>query len=104
MLLTVLKFAREVHETSPIRQHMIRRILPTVEDYRTDDALKEYIKNGLGCVYHPVGTAAMMPQEDGGVVDPKLRVYGTENLRVVSVFHPKGPLVFLTTLTNVRPD
>ncbi|KAM5534074.1 hypothetical protein V8D89_012255 [Ganoderma adspersum] len=83
MLLAVLKFAREVYETSPIRQHVVRRVAPTVEDYRTDDSLKEYIKNGCGCVYHPVGTAAMMPQEDGGVVDPELRVYGTSNVRVV---------------------
>ena len=84
MLLAVLKFAREVYETSPIRQHVVRRVVPTVEDYQTDEALKEYIKNRCGCVYHPVGTAAMMPQNDGGVVDPELRVYGTENLRVVS--------------------
>ncbi len=83
MLLAVLKFAREVYETSPIRQHVVRRVAPTVEDYRTDDSLKEYIKNGCGCVYHPLGTAAMMPQKDGGVVDPELRVYGTSNVRVV---------------------
>ncbi|KAK1756614.1 oxygen-dependent choline dehydrogenase [Echria macrotheca] len=32
---------------------------------------------------HPVGTAAMMALEQGGVVDSKLRVYGIEGLRVV---------------------
>nr|XP_036578897.1 choline dehydrogenase [Colletotrichum truncatum]KAF6786280.1 choline dehydrogenase [Colletotrichum truncatum] len=32
---------------------------------------------------HPVGSAAMMPREWGGVVDNKLRVYGVEGLWVV---------------------
>lgn len=32
---------------------------------------------------HPVGTTAMMPRELGGVVDPTLKVYGVERLRVV---------------------
>ncbi|KAJ0422354.1 hypothetical protein BJY00DRAFT_311075 [Aspergillus carlsbadensis] len=40
------------------------------------------------------GTCAMMPREDGGVVDPSLKVYGTSNLRVVdaSIFPllPRG--------------
>ncbi|KAI1014234.1 hypothetical protein LB504_008747 [Fusarium proliferatum] len=31
---------------------------------------------------HPSGTAAMMPIELGGVVDPELMVYGTCNLRI----------------------
>jgi choline dehydrogenase-like flavoprotein len=35
-------------------------------------------------VYHPIGTAAMLPRSDGGVVDSSLKVYGTSNLRVVS--------------------
>ncbi|KAF2969249.1 hypothetical protein GQX73_g4370 [Xylaria multiplex] len=33
--------------------------------------------------HHPIGTASMMSRELGGVVDPKLRVYGTKNVRVV---------------------
>lgn len=51
------------------------------------DKLKEYIKNTCRPVFHPVGTAAMLPEEDGGVVDSKLKVYGTANLRVVRLFH-----------------
>ncbi|KAB8236626.1 GMC family oxidoreductase [Aspergillus alliaceus] len=33
--------------------------------------------------YHSCGTAAMLPREDGGVVGQDLKVYGTENVRVV---------------------
>ena len=33
--------------------------------------------------YHPIGTAAMMSRELGGVVSPELKVYGTSNVRVV---------------------
>lgn len=33
--------------------------------------------------YHPVGTAAMMAKELGGVLDENLRVYGTKNVRVI---------------------
>ncbi len=32
---------------------------------------------------HVLGTAAMMARELGGVVDPELRVYDTNNVRVV---------------------
>jgi choline dehydrogenase len=33
--------------------------------------------------YHPLGSAAMMSRDLGGVVDPQLKVYGTSNVRAV---------------------
>ncbi|KAF9018358.1 alcohol oxidase [Hymenopellis radicata] len=45
-------------------------------------ALAEITSN-FSPVFHPIGTAAMLPKELGGVVDTHLRVYGTVNLRVV---------------------
>jgi choline dehydrogenase-like flavoprotein len=47
------------------------------------DAAKEIVKERLLSTFHPTGTCAMMPREIGGVVDSRLRVYGTKNLRVV---------------------
>jgi choline dehydrogenase-like flavoprotein len=47
--------------------------------------------------YHPSGTCAMLPEEMGGVLNDRLLVYGTKNLRVVdaSIFPmiQKGPFV-----------
>lgn len=34
---------------------------------------------------HQIGSLAMRPKEDQGVVDPRLRVYGVKNLRVADV-------------------
>ncbi|KAF7968338.1 hypothetical protein HWV62_30963 [Athelia sp. TMB] len=38
---------------------------------------------GFTTEYHPVGTASMLPRNQGGVVDPTLKIYGTTNVRVV---------------------
>jgi choline dehydrogenase-like flavoprotein len=38
---------------------------------------------GFGVEYHTVGSSSMLPQDQGGVVDSSLRVYGTLNVRVV---------------------
>ena len=48
-----------------------------------EDALNEVISNGIRTEFHPSGTCAMLPLDHGGVVDSHLRVWGTQNLRVV---------------------
>lgn len=54
---------------------------PTIDsDVEIEKTMRESL---LGPSFdHPVGTAAMMPREWGGVVDTKLRVYGVEGLWV----------------------
>ncbi|KAL1963012.1 hypothetical protein VTN77DRAFT_8760 [Rasamsonia byssochlamydoides] len=55
---------------------------------------KELCKELVMSMYHVSGSCAMMPREDGGVVDPRLTVYATKNVRVVdaSIFPlvPRG--------------
>ncbi|KAF9895293.1 hypothetical protein FE257_000197 [Aspergillus nanangensis] len=55
---------------------------------------QELCKELVLTMYHLTGTCVMMPREDGGVVDPRLRVYGTANIRIVdaSIFplEPRG--------------
>ncbi|PYH91304.1 putative aryl-alcohol dehydrogenase [Aspergillus ellipticus CBS 707.79] len=57
--------------------------LHTPERLTDLDKAKELCKELVLSMYHSSGTCAMMPQEDGGVVDARLRVYGTSNIRVV---------------------
>jgi choline dehydrogenase-like flavoprotein len=46
------------------------------------ESAKKYLRDTVKTAYHFCGTAAMLPREKGGVVDERLRVYGTANLRV----------------------
>ncbi|KAJ0306243.1 hypothetical protein COL5a_003769 [Colletotrichum fioriniae] len=48
-----------------------------------DDAIFEYVKATTVPNWHASGTNRMLPLEDGGVVDPRLRVYGVQGLRIV---------------------
>ncbi len=41
-----------------------------------EDALNQVINNGIRTEFHPSGTLAMLPLEQGGVVDSHLRVWG----------------------------
>ncbi|XP_006464163.1 hypothetical protein AGABI2DRAFT_120938 [Agaricus bisporus var. bisporus H97] len=47
--------------------------------------LDEHISKNMVAMNHPVGTAAMMAREEGGVVDEELKVYGVEGLRVADL-------------------
>jgi len=50
----------------------------------SDEDIKEYIRGiATAGLFHPVGTAAMLPKPLGGVVDPELLVYGVKKLSIV---------------------
>ncbi|KAM6502869.1 alcohol oxidase [Amanita muscaria] len=82
MMVDAVKFIRKVAETSELGAIGRSELLPGTE-VQTDDQIREWIKNSVQTMFHPIGTASMLPREDGGVVDPTLKVYGTDNLRVV---------------------
>ncbi|KUI68761.1 Oxygen-dependent choline dehydrogenase [Cytospora mali] len=48
-----------------------------------NDRMLALAKQHIATEFHPSGSTAMMPLELGGVVDTELKVYGTQNLRVV---------------------
>ncbi|WYZ45167.1 hypothetical protein EsH8_VIII_000483 [Colletotrichum jinshuiense] len=69
-----------------MRTEAMKTLLPAVDArFNSSDAreLMAALKPLVGTEYHPSGTTSMMPKALGGVVDSKLMVYGTCNLRVV---------------------
>ncbi|KAF8632495.1 hypothetical protein AX15_001862 [Amanita polypyramis BW_CC] len=82
MMVDAVKFVRKVAETGELAAIGHSELVPGA-GVQTDEQLREWIKSSVQTLYHPIGTASMLPREDGGVVDPTLKVYGTDNLRVV---------------------
>ncbi|KDQ10356.1 hypothetical protein BOTBODRAFT_190518 [Botryobasidium botryosum FD-172 SS1] len=93
-----LKVARRIGQTDPLRQSIIAEVTPgpTVQ---TDEEWENWLVGKVATQYHPSCTCSMLPRELGGVVDPKLKVYGLANVRVAdsSVF----PIQFAAHLMSV---
>ncbi|KAI0544664.1 hypothetical protein F4679DRAFT_564189 [Xylaria curta] len=74
-----------------------KRNHPDAFDVGNLEGAKKYVVDTATTAYHSCGSAAMLPREKGGVVDPKLVVYGTDNLRIVdaSIFPliPRGNIL-----------
>ncbi|RPD65308.1 alcohol oxidase [Lentinus tigrinus ALCF2SS1-6] len=78
-----VKLARTITQTEPLNALVVSDHSPGA-NVTTDADWIEFTKGFLTTTYHPIGTAAMLPRELGGVVDPlTLKVHGTDNLRVV---------------------
>ena len=81
----MVEAALKLYRSEPMSEAVKAPVTPSAETLAQGrKGLEEFVRNYCRPVYHPVGTAAMLARADGGVVDAKLRVYGTSNLRVVS--------------------
>lgn len=76
------KFTRKIANTAPYTDVWTREYDPGVA-VQTEAQWEQYVRDNVWTFYHPMGTCAMLPREDGGVVDAELRVYGVERFRVV---------------------
>ncbi|KZV75303.1 GMC oxidoreductase [Peniophora sp. CONT] len=80
------RLVRTIFENPPMNELVDTEVLPTIDMVPTnasDAQWQDWILTAFGANSHPIGTAAMMRRSLGGVVGADLRVYGTENLRVV---------------------
>lgn len=69
----------------------------------TDEEIDAYVNKLTRSTFHPTSTCRMVPEEDGGVVDQSLKVYGFKNLRIAdaSIFpkitsaHTMAPVLMI---------
>ncbi|CAE6478199.1 unnamed protein product [Rhizoctonia solani] len=82
ILVESVKFADKIAKADPLAPMLVTRQDPS-PDMKSDEDITKWVKDNIRTLHHPIGTAAMAPKSLGGVVDEKLKVYGTTNLRVV---------------------
>lgn len=79
-----IKYVRSLRNFSPFKELLVAEVNPG-PNVKTDEEISAWLKKSMSTTFHTAGTASMLPREKGGVVDPQLKVYGTENLRVVDM-------------------
>ncbi|KAK4159944.1 pyranose dehydrogenase 3-like protein 1 [Cladorrhinum sp. PSN259] len=81
-----VKHTRKIANTAPLSDLWVAEYEPglaAVPATNNDAEWRDFVLNTTLSIFHPVGTCAMLPRSQGGVVDARLTVYGTQNLRVV---------------------
>ncbi|KAF8486327.1 alcohol oxidase [Russula ochroleuca] len=79
-----IKFTRRIAQQEPLKNIFEEELFPG-PSVQTDEEIIEFLKEHLMTTAHTVGSCSMLPREDEGVVDNKLKVYGTTNVRVMDI-------------------
>jgi choline dehydrogenase len=80
-----VQYMQKIASTEPFASQLNANGIQLVSNATnmSDEQALDYISLSCETECHPIGTCAMLPREDGGVVDPRLKVYGIANLRTV---------------------
>jgi choline dehydrogenase-like flavoprotein len=77
-----IKLVRKIGRSLPLSEVLTDEVSPG-PDVITDEGIEAFLLNAVETEFHPGNTLAMLPRDQGGVVDAKLKVYGLGNVRVV---------------------
>jgi choline dehydrogenase len=80
VMVSSIHLARRMVRTHAMRSFHAGEVMPG-EQVQSDEGLREYVRNNVFTIWHPVGTCKM-GRDRLAVVDPQLRVYGVQGLRV----------------------
>ena len=92
-----VELMREVGHQPALREWTTGEVYPG-PDVRTREDVRDYVRKTVGSYHHQVGTCKM-GQDPDAVVDPELRVYGVEGLRVADA----SIMPFITTGNTNAP-
>jgi choline dehydrogenase len=91
-LVQAVKLSRDIFATEAFSEWVGDELLPG-PDVKSDDDLYEFVRNRADSYHHQAGSCKM-GSDQMAVVDPQLRVYGIEGLRVADAsvypFVPSG--------------
>ena len=81
-----VRYLRRLLDTPTMKSYGATEMVPGATVAASDSALTTYIKDqSILSFMHPCCTAAMMPQNKGGVVGPDLKVHGAPGLRIADM-------------------
>jgi choline dehydrogenase-like flavoprotein len=77
------KQSRVMFQSTPFSSVIANPFIDAVPANGTDADWENFLRSTSFGASHWVGTSALLPRHDGGVVSPSLKVYGTSGLRVI---------------------
>ncbi|KAJ5171947.1 hypothetical protein N7492_004540 [Penicillium capsulatum] len=92
-----LKLARRFGHTGPLKSCFTNETSPG-SSVQSDDDWEDWVRKSASTEFHPSSSCAMLPRDQGGVVDANLRVYGLANVRVADASVP--PIALSTHLMS----
>ncbi|KAK4626324.1 GMC oxidoreductase family protein Mala s [Fulvia fulva] len=84
MAIQGVKYMRQVFQHPEMQRWSAGEVAPG-PDVQSDEDILEYARTTMVPNWHASSTCRMLPKERGGVIDSRLRVYGTKGLRVCDV-------------------
>jgi len=86
VLTSIAQFVRSnLTQTAPWTDLIVSESYPGTANVSTAAEWENWVKSSFSSQGHTTGSCSMMPQAMGGVVDAKLKVYGTTNVRVADL-------------------
>jgi choline dehydrogenase len=80
-MISGIRIARQIFASPAWTKYSVNELRPGAQ-LETDESLRDYVRQHVGTVFHPVGTCRMGGDETS-VVDARLRVRGVTGLRVI---------------------